>query len=774
MKLSSYSFLAAAVLLVVSCQKPQNEADRNAQIEQEVQQRLAAERQADEQQRLARQQAELEAREKAIAEKEAAAQRTTTTTITATATPRSDSRVASGEQSETRSYDTFYRKLDPYGAWRETSDYGFVWQPREAQRRDWRPYTDGRWAYTEAGWTWVSDEPFGWATYHYGRWTRLSGVGWVWVPGEEWAPAWVSWRKSDQHVGWAPLPPEARFERRTGIRKWADSYYDIDAGEYVFIPNEDIGNENLQRAVIPQERNVTIVTQTINVTNITYNNTTIVNEGPDFNELRVRSRQPLERKRIERQYNVEENETPRAVVRGETIAMMTPLFSARAVQRPQTVGEPIRQVTVERGTSNQPEAERARAKMRSEATPPPDAPPKRFQKPEVADAPSTPATPRPMQTPAQVPAGTPKPALAPTAAPSPRVVASAPPISTPTKPPLTSPTPPLSPRALATASPRLTPTVAPVVSPTATPSPRALATPTATSSPTISPVATPTPTPSPRVVPTATLKPTAAPVVSATVTPSLPPRLDPTLSPASTAKPLITPAATPFNAVSPSLEEQRKLQDRVREERDETRKREKGAAAPVTPAPPSATPSPVVPLASTPGDASSDGARTSDAGRDRAAAAKAEQWRQQQAIRTERLRDMSRSAAKNTPTPPISPGQRAPAAVPHESPAPAATDPSETTARAARRLPAPATTPVVPTTPPSAIVTPPPTQTTTAPTPTPPAGKPAITPAVHDPATLSPSPTPSPTVGKGKRKLQPGQDKDIAEPQDSPAGTDEP
>src|SRR5437773_2233500 len=91
-------------------------------------------------------------------------------------------------------------------------------QPREAQgSRDWRPYTDGHWVYTDVGWTWVSEEPFGWATYHYGRWTRLRNIGWVWVPGDEWAPAWVSWRKNNDYVGWAPLPPEAQFDRRSGI-----------------------------------------------------------------------------------------------------------------------------------------------------------------------------------------------------------------------------------------------------------------------------------------------------------------------------------------------------------------------------------------------------------------------------------------------------------------------------------------------------------------------------------------------------------------------------
>ena len=50
----------------------------------------------------------------------------------------------------------------------------------------------------------------------------------------------------------------------------------------------------MQRAVIPVERNVSIVNETTNVTNITYNNTMIVNEGPNYDQLRERSRRPVE------------------------------------------------------------------------------------------------------------------------------------------------------------------------------------------------------------------------------------------------------------------------------------------------------------------------------------------------------------------------------------------------------------------------------------------------------------------------------------------------
>jgi hypothetical protein len=110
------------------------------------------------------------------------------------------------------SLDFFYDNLDPYGSWREVGDYGYCWQPYGVEET-WQPYSDGRWVYTDAGWTWDSDEPFGWAVYHYGRWANVDQVGWVWVPGTEWGPGWVSWRHSSQYVGWAPLPPEALFLR---------------------------------------------------------------------------------------------------------------------------------------------------------------------------------------------------------------------------------------------------------------------------------------------------------------------------------------------------------------------------------------------------------------------------------------------------------------------------------------------------------------------------------------------------------------------------------
>ena len=73
------------------------------------------------------------------------------------------------------SIDFFYDNIGSDGSWVEVADYGYCWQPTVAvSNSKWRPYSDGYWVYTDVGWTWVSYEDFGWATYHYGRWVAVA------------------------------------------------------------------------------------------------------------------------------------------------------------------------------------------------------------------------------------------------------------------------------------------------------------------------------------------------------------------------------------------------------------------------------------------------------------------------------------------------------------------------------------------------------------------------------------------------------------------------
>jgi len=104
------------------------------------------------------------------------------------------------------SYQDFYDSLSPYGQWINDSEYGYVWVPNEDD--DFRPYfTRGHWVMTDYGNTWVSEYPWGWACFHYGRWIYNGYYGWVWIPGYEWGPGWVAWRWGGGYCGWAPLYP---------------------------------------------------------------------------------------------------------------------------------------------------------------------------------------------------------------------------------------------------------------------------------------------------------------------------------------------------------------------------------------------------------------------------------------------------------------------------------------------------------------------------------------------------------------------------------------
>jgi hypothetical protein len=107
----------------------------------------------------------------------------------------------------------FYERLSPYGSWTFVAPYGHVWVP--AVGYGWRPYYYGQWVLTDWGWTFVSDDPWGWAGYHYGRWNWGVGVGWYWIPGTVWGPAWVDWRYGGGYVTWCPLgPPGVAFGYR--------------------------------------------------------------------------------------------------------------------------------------------------------------------------------------------------------------------------------------------------------------------------------------------------------------------------------------------------------------------------------------------------------------------------------------------------------------------------------------------------------------------------------------------------------------------------------
>lgn len=151
--------------------------------------------------------------------------------------------------------DTFYRELAPHGDWFTHPRWGTVWRPHVDS--DWRPYTRGHWANSEEhGWVWVAEEEWGWAPFHYGRWAYDDDEDeWLWIPGTEWAPAWVMWRQSDDLVGWAPLPPDAVWEPGYGLRFSATSYEGPRYyGYWSFVQPEYMFTPGLHRYLVPRDR----------------------------------------------------------------------------------------------------------------------------------------------------------------------------------------------------------------------------------------------------------------------------------------------------------------------------------------------------------------------------------------------------------------------------------------------------------------------------------------------------------------------------------------
>jgi hypothetical protein len=300
------------------------------------------------------------------------------------------------------SIDFFYDNLADDGSWIEVGDYGYCWQPTVAvSNTSWRPYSDGYWAYTDFGWTWISYEDFGWATYHYGRWIRLRGRGWVWVPGREWGPAWVSWRTGGDYVGWAPLPPRRAGEYwdEQPITAQVDIDFDIGPAYYNFIDVRYIGEPVLRERIFAADQNVTYITKTVNVTNITYNNSAVYNYGPDYNTLSRYSTRPIQRLSLQRQSNIDPAAALQSKsfmkVEGDKLVVAAPQQFQKPSKQlaPKVVKEKLAQAPVERGWEPVGDAKaQAELKEKFKKEDPKSIPPPTVQASEKAPATTTTTT----------------------------------------------------------------------------------------------------------------------------------------------------------------------------------------------------------------------------------------------------------------------------------------------------------------------------------------------------------------------------------------------
>jgi hypothetical protein len=227
-------------------------------------------------------------------------------------------------------YNDFYEYLSPYGVWVHNAPYGYVWIPRQVGHQ-WRPYTYGRWVWTNYGWTWVSYHEWGWVPFHYGRWGWDNRLGWFWVPGSIWAPAWVSWRWGNLYVGWCPLPPDVEFVAGIGIGSLPFDFPDY---YWTFIEGRYFQYDYLDRYVLPYERNRGIVRMTIHKANLSVRNRQLINQGIDVEQVSRLTRSEVSR------YEVEEGQRPgQSRISGNAVQIFRPAVKKNEVAKPKVFME---------------------------------------------------------------------------------------------------------------------------------------------------------------------------------------------------------------------------------------------------------------------------------------------------------------------------------------------------------------------------------------------------------------------------------------------------
>lgn len=183
------------------------------------------------------------------------------------------------------SFGVFYSSLSPYGEWISVGADLYGWRPLHIDA-GWQPYTNGRWVWTDDGWYWASDEPWGWAAYHYGRWYFDDYYGWIWIPGYDWAPAWVEWRYGGDYIGWAPLSPYAVFSVSFGIHyrnHWVTPHH-----WWSFTDCHHFGDHDLRRYVYRHDDNDRYIGRTRDFGSVRYDGGRVVSRGPDRGEIERR------------------------------------------------------------------------------------------------------------------------------------------------------------------------------------------------------------------------------------------------------------------------------------------------------------------------------------------------------------------------------------------------------------------------------------------------------------------------------------------------------
>jgi FecR protein len=222
-----------------------------------------------------------------------------------------------------------YEDLDDQGNWGPTPEYGYVWFPRGVES-GWAPYHNGHWSYVAPwGYTWVDDQPWGFAPFHYGRWISVNGA-WGWIPAPPraagvvyvrpvYAPALVAWVGVGANIAWFALGPREVFVPSYPVSR-------------TYVKNINVSNTTVNTTVINNVYNTTIINnKTVNVTTVNYVNRRVPGAVAVTTSQAFTSAQPVSRNLVQVDQRTLASAQIRTVAPAEVPTKQAVLGAARAV-----------------------------------------------------------------------------------------------------------------------------------------------------------------------------------------------------------------------------------------------------------------------------------------------------------------------------------------------------------------------------------------------------------------------------------------------------------
>lgn len=283
-------------------------------------------------------------------------------------------------------YDYFYKELSPHGEWIEVNakDVGidikpgttsaetdaakllseilgvktvyaqtgeqlfnlFVWRPanelakdmiEESEVKEYTPYANGQWVYTDQGWYFKANSPQEDLTTHYGRWTQDENLGWIWLPGKTYSPAWVDWRQNDEYVAWAPIPPATYIENdAVNVKE------QISENRYTIVEKKSMMEPSVYkyRYQYVENKNKIMIKEMTKTDGVMIKEKTVINKGPDVTDIEKKTGKKIDVVKIKK---VEKKED--SGYKDDAISVYNPEFKKVRDAKKEPVSKPEKLVS---------------------------------------------------------------------------------------------------------------------------------------------------------------------------------------------------------------------------------------------------------------------------------------------------------------------------------------------------------------------------------------------------------------------------------------------